>query len=38
MFETYFQNDDLRNIVEYVPDEWRGKAWAQLKAQEAKLS
>jgi hypothetical protein len=32
-FEEYFQNDDLRYIIEYAPDEWKSKAWEQLLKQ-----
>ena len=29
-----FQNDDLRYIIEYAPEEWKEKAWAQLLKQK----
>ena len=30
----HFQNDDLRRIIVYAPNEWRGKAWKQLLKQK----
>lgn len=32
-FENYFQNDDLRHIIGYAPEPYKGKAWEQLLKQ-----